>query len=604
MIEALKAKFPHIQEPPVEDICYATTNRQEAVKAAAHMVDAFIVVGAANSSNSQRLREVAEREGCKVSLLAPNVEALDFALLEGARSVGDHRRRLGPGDPGRADPRRPRRALHAEGREPHHPRGEHVLSAAARPARGGAGGELMAVYTEVGDEALARFLDGYDLGAPLSLKGIAEGVENSNYLLHAERGVYLLTLYEKRVDEADLPFFLGLMEHLAKRGVNCPQPVRARNGEAIGRLAGRAAAIVTFLEGLSVRRPTVEQCGEVGEALAKMHAAGADFALTRRNALSIAGWPALFEAARARADEVVPGLARETALELETLQALWPQALPAGVIHADLFPDNVFFLGDRLSGLIDFYFACNDFLAYDLAICLNSWAFDGHAEFNPAKGRAMIAGYQSVRMLDPEEVEALPILARGSALRFMLTRLVDWLNVPPGALVKPKDPREYLAKLRFHAGVESRRRLRLALMEPRVEIWTDGACSGNPGPGGWGAILKFGARVKELAGRRGADHQQPHGAVGRDLRAGIADARLRRRSLHRFPISAPRHHGLAAQLEAQRLAHRRQEAGQERRPLAPARRGDAASSRSNGAGSRAMPARNSTNAPTNSRGWG
>ena len=315
----------------------------------------------------------------------------------------------------------------------------------------------MAVYTEVGDEALARFLQGYDLGAPLSLKGIAEGVENSNYLLHTQRGEFLLTLYEKRVDEADLPFFLGLMEHLARRGVNCPQPVRARNGEAIGRLAGRAAAIVTFLEGLSARRPTLAHCGEVGEALARMHEAGAGFALTRRNALSIPGWPALFEAARARADEVAPGLERETEKHLAELQAIWPRDLPAGVIHADLFPDNVFFLGDKLSGLIDFYFACNDFLAYDLAVCLNSWAFEPEAEFNVAKGRAMIEGYQSVRRLTRAEVEALPILARGSALRFMLTRLVDWLNVPQGALVKPKDPREYLEKLRFHAQVETAR---------------------------------------------------------------------------------------------------------------------------------------------------
>ena len=320
----------------------------------------------------------------------------------------------------------------------------------------------MAVYTEVGDEALASFLEGYDLGRPLSLKGIAEGVENSNFLLRTQRGQYLLTLYEKRVEEADLPFFLGLMEHLATRGVTCPQPVRARSGAAIGRLAGRAAAIVTFLEGLSVRRPSVEHCGEVGEALARMHAAGADFALSRRNALSIAGWPALFATARARADEVAPGLAGEIEAQLDALQRLWPPALPSGVIHADLFPDNVFFLGDKLSGLIDFYFACNDFLAYDLAICLNSWAFDAEAEFNLAKGEALIEGYARVRPLTGAEIAALPILARGSALRFLLTRLVDWLNVPPGALVKPKDPLEYLAKLRFHTQVESARDYGLA----------------------------------------------------------------------------------------------------------------------------------------------
>ena len=315
----------------------------------------------------------------------------------------------------------------------------------------------MAVYTEVSAEALAVFLEGYDIGLAHSLKGIAEGVENSNYLLTTERGTFLLTLYEKRVDEGDLPFFLGLMEHLAKRGVNCPQPVRARNGEAIGRLAGRAAAVVTFLDGLSVRRPNAAHCGEVGEALARMHQAGADFALRRANALTMPAWAGLFAAARARADEVAPGLAQETEAQLAFLQKAWPSGLPSGVIHADLFPDNVFFFADRLSGVIDFYFACNDFLAYDLAIGLNAWAFEENGEFNNARGRAMFEGYSAVRPLEPAEVEALPVLARGAALRFMLTRLVDWLNVPPGALVKPHDPREYLHKLRFSTQATSAR---------------------------------------------------------------------------------------------------------------------------------------------------
>jgi len=247
------------------------------------------------------------------------------------------------------------------------------------------------------------------------------------------------------------------MEHLARRGVNCPQPVHARSGEAIGRLAGRAAAIVTFLDGLSVRRPQAHHCGQVGEALARMHEAGAGFPLRRRNALSIDGWPALFASAEARADEVAPHLADETAAELNALNAIWPDDLPSGVIHADLFPDNVFFLDDRLTGLIDFYFACDDFLAYDLAICLNAWCFELDGDFNVSKGMAMITGYQRVRRLEPAEVEALPILARGSALRFMLTRLVDWLNVPEGALVAPKNPLEYLAKMRFHQRVRSAR---------------------------------------------------------------------------------------------------------------------------------------------------
>ncbi|HEY1940596.1 MAG TPA: homoserine kinase [Roseiarcus sp.] len=315
----------------------------------------------------------------------------------------------------------------------------------------------MAVYTEVTDEALAEYLAGYDLGRVVSFKGIAEGVENSNFLLRTEAGQFILTLYEKRVREEDLPFFIGLMEHLAKRGVTCPQPVRARGGEALGRLAGRAAAIVTFLDGIWIRRPTPRHCGAVGEALARMHEAGADFTIRRPNALGIAGWPPLFAAAQARADEVSPGLASQIAAELQALQAIWPSHLPGGVIHADLFPDNVFFLGDKLSGLIDFYFACNDAFAYDLAVCLNAWCFELDGSFNVSKGKAMIDGYRSLRRLSAEETEALPVLARGSALRFMLTRLVDWLNVPAGAKVVPKNPREYLTKLRFHQRVVSAR---------------------------------------------------------------------------------------------------------------------------------------------------
>jgi len=315
----------------------------------------------------------------------------------------------------------------------------------------------MAVYTEVTDEALAAFLAGYDLGRVSSFKGIAEGVENSNFLLRTETGQFILTLYEKRVHEEDLPFFVGLMEHLASRGVTCPQPVRARNGAALGRLAGRAAAIVTFLDGLWIRRPQARHCAAVGEALARMHEAGADFPLRRPNALSIGGWPALFATARERADEVSPGLREEIARELDALQARWPTGLPSGVIHADLFPDNVFFLGDRLSGLIDFYFACNDAFAYDLGICLNAWCFEQDGAFNVSKGMAMIDGYQRLRPLGADEIEALPALARGSALRFMLTRLVDWLDVPPGAKVVPKNPLEYLAKLRFHQRAVSAR---------------------------------------------------------------------------------------------------------------------------------------------------
>jgi homoserine kinase type II len=311
----------------------------------------------------------------------------------------------------------------------------------------------MAVYTEVGDADLEALLKVYDLGALLAFKGIAEGVENSNFLLRAETGTYILTLYEKRVAEADLPFFLGLMEHLAGRGISCPLPVRGRDGKTLRQIAGRPAALITFLDGMSVRRPQPQHCAALGKALAEMHEAGRDFPLRRENALSLSGWPPLFEMSRARADEVEPGLADFVDRELAALASAWPTGLPDGVIHADLFPDNVFFLKGKLSGLIDFYFACNDFLVYDLAVCLNAWCFEPDCAFNVTKGRAMIQAYANVRRLEAAELEALPILARGAALRFLLTRLHDWLTVPAGALVTPKDPREYLRKLRFHLKV-------------------------------------------------------------------------------------------------------------------------------------------------------
>jgi len=313
----------------------------------------------------------------------------------------------------------------------------------------------MAVYTDVTAEDLSAHLSRYDIGELLSFKGIAEGVENSNFLLHTTAGTFILTLYEKRVDPADLPFFVGLMEHLAARGLTCPQPVKMKSGEALGELAGRPAAIVTFLEGMWIRRPQVHHCAAVGKALAELHLAGEGFAIRRPNALSVPGWRPLYERARDRADTVANGLAATIAGELDHCERNWPKDLPAGVIHADLFNDNVFFLQNRLSGLIDFYFACNDILAYDLAICLNAWCFSPDYEFDFAKGSAMIAAYQAVRPLSRAEKAALPLLARGSALRFLLTRLVDWLNVPPGAVVTPKDPLEYLKKLRFHQKVGS-----------------------------------------------------------------------------------------------------------------------------------------------------
>lgn len=312
----------------------------------------------------------------------------------------------------------------------------------------------MAVYTEVDDDALQAFIAEYDIGDLESYKGIAEGVENSNFLLTTSRGPYILTLYEKRVNPADLPFFLGLMEHLAGKGLACPTPVAGRDGQSLRQLCGKPAAIVSFLRGMWPRRIQAHHCEQLGRALAEFHLAGADFTLSRRNSLSVAGWQDLAAATAERADSVIPGLRQTIADELAVLSASWPQTLPTGVIHADLFPDNAFFLHDHFSGMIDFYFACNDLLAYDLAICLNAWCFEDERNFNSTKARLMVAGYTSVRPLSADETQALPLLCRGASLRFLLTRLYDWLNTPEGAFVQPKNPREYLRKLQFHASVK------------------------------------------------------------------------------------------------------------------------------------------------------
>src|SRR6266699_196306 len=284
----------------------------------------------------------------------------------------------------------------------------------------------MAVYTEIGDDELRVFTALYDIGEVLSCKGIAEGVENSNFLLTTERANFILTLYEKRVARADLPFFIALMDHLAHQGVACPTPVRARDGEALR---------------------------ELGGALARLHLAGESFPMVRPNGLGVAGWRPLYEGCRARAGEVHPGLAAELGEELAFLEASWPRDLPTVNIHAELFPDNVFFRDRTLSGLIDFYFACTEFLAYDIAICLNAWCFETDLSFNVTKARLLVQSYRAARPLAAAELAALPLLARGSALRFLLTRLYDWLNQTPGALVRTKDPLEYLKKLRFHRGI-------------------------------------------------------------------------------------------------------------------------------------------------------
>ncbi len=310
----------------------------------------------------------------------------------------------------------------------------------------------MAVYTEVSDEALASFLGDYAIGELVAFRGIAEGVENSNFSLRTTQGDFILTLYEKRVDPADLPWFLGLMQHLAAHGIACPRPVPGRDGAALRRLAGKAAAITTFLPGIWPRRVRPEHCAPLGAALAALHRAGEGYAPTRANGLGPGAWEPLLERCDTTGEagrEMAP-VAAELRAALKPILAGWPSALPIGHIHADLFPDNVFFLEGRVSGLIDFYFACTDFCSYDLAVCLNAWCFESDGSYNVTKSRSLIRAYDAARPLTRGERAALPVLAAGAALRFAATRLYDWINTPAGALVTRKDPLEYLRRLRFH----------------------------------------------------------------------------------------------------------------------------------------------------------
>jgi homoserine kinase type II len=309
----------------------------------------------------------------------------------------------------------------------------------------------MAVYTHVPFSVLETFLASYRIGSLRSLNEILEGVENSNFLFVTDQGLYILTLFEKRVKEEDLPFFIELMRHAAMKGLPCPLPIADEDGDVLHNLCGRPAAVVSFLDGQKIEAPTPHHCRQVGKVLAQMQRDASDIKLSRRNALSLAGWEDLTAKCTDRADSVAKGLGALITGELAFLKQHWPDetALPYGIIHADMFMDNVFFKQDQLCGIIDFYFSCNDFLAYDLAITINAWCFENQKNFVPERAKAMIEGYESVRTLSEAERKALPLFLRGAALRFLLTRLFDWINHPPGALVRPHDPMEYSNKLEF-----------------------------------------------------------------------------------------------------------------------------------------------------------
>ena len=309
----------------------------------------------------------------------------------------------------------------------------------------------MAVYTDITDEELAAFLGDYDLGQAVAFKGIAEGVENSNFLLETTTGRFILTVYERRAKPEDLPYFLDLLTWLADRGYPSAKPIADRSGATLKTVRGKPAALVEFLPGLSARRPTVAHCREAGEGLAWLHLSGEGYPARRANDLGQPHWAPLFAKHRQAADGLKPGLAATIDKDLAALALAWPRGLPAGVIHADYFPDNVFFKSDgKFAAAIDFYFACDDAYAYDIAVTLNAWCFEADGSFNITAARALIAGYERRRPLSPAERDAIPILARGAAMRFFLTRLADWGATPAGALVKPKDPLEYERKLAVH----------------------------------------------------------------------------------------------------------------------------------------------------------
>lgn len=330
----------------------------------------------------------------------------------------------------------------------------------------------MAVYTQLDEDEISKFLKQYDLGDLVAAKGIAEGVENTNYLITTEIADstkqedriytnYILTLYEKRVRSEDLPFFIGLMRHLASKHIHCPSPILDKNGIALQKLNNRPALITSFLHGICRRNPNKNHCFQLGAELARLHLACLDFTMTRENRLGPKGWQELVQACAPNAcNRVQSGLAGLIKDEFNFLNAQWPHLpkdnpeLPFGICHADLFPDNVFFIGDTLSGLIDFYFACSDYHAYDLSICLNSWCFERDLSFNLTKASAMIQGYQSVRPLSDQEKHFFPLFTRGSALRFLLTRLYDWINHDSAALVTPHDPLVFARYLRFHQKIK------------------------------------------------------------------------------------------------------------------------------------------------------
>jgi homoserine kinase type II len=315
----------------------------------------------------------------------------------------------------------------------------------------------MAVYTHVSAEALAELLSRYDAGTLVSTKGIAEGVENSNYLVDTTTGRFILTLYEKRVDKDDLPFFIALLDHLADRGLPVPRMIPDSGGRQLQEVAGRPGCLIEFLPGVSLSHPTPAQAHAAAAAMGQMHRALADFAGGRSNTLGIDSWQPLLDRCGRDLDTIDPALYDDIAAGLAFVTPRWKADGDRSVIHADLFPDNVLMLGDAVGGLIDFYFACSDLRLYDLAIMHGAWSFDATGRtYDAAVGRALLEGYATSFGLSDDDRAQLPVLAMGGCIRFALTRAWDWLNTPAGALVTRKDPLAYMRRLAFYrnAGAE------------------------------------------------------------------------------------------------------------------------------------------------------
>ena len=308
----------------------------------------------------------------------------------------------------------------------------------------------MAVYTHLSADDLEMLIGEYDVGVLVSAKGIAEGVSNSNWLVETTTGRFILTMYEHRVEAADLPFFLGLLDHLSAKGSPVPRTIHDRAGAPFRLIDGKAVALIEFLPGVSIDTPRPGQARAVGEALAGIHLAAADFPGRRENTMALPAWRKLLDDCGDRLSEIDGSLSDLVARELDYLEASWPGDLPRSVIHADLFPDNVLMLGNRVSGLIDFYFACTDIMAYDLAVTHAAWSFTADDGFRPAIGEALVAGYHQRRPLTSEACQALPILARGAAMRFLASRAYDWLHTPADALVTRKDPMVFARRLAFY----------------------------------------------------------------------------------------------------------------------------------------------------------